>query len=463
MVRGDVSSVRAAVEAGAEAAGRVGELKAAHVIPAAGPRRSSGAFGGGSARVKILVANLGSTSFKYRLFDMGDPAEPVLARGAIERIGSPNAKVVIKSARGERELVGPIADHGEAVQLCLDQLTDPEIGVLADAAEVSAIGFKAVHARNLTGVHLVDESVLAAMEAFADVAPAHNPPYTKAMRMLRDRFPQLPLVAAFETGFHRTIPEANQRYAIPDALGDRAGHPPLGVPRRQPPLHRRPDGRAAGPLRHQGHLLPPRRQLVALRDPQRQVGRVQPGHEPAVGPAAQQPRGRLRRLRPAGHPPRDRQDRSTRCSTILANQSGLEGLSGAGATSATSRPPRRRATPRPSWPSTSSSPRSATTSAPISSSSTGPTRSSSPAGSARTRSRIRSGVCRDLDWFGIELDPRSNAAGPAERVVSTAGSRVQVWTVPTNEEIVVARQSQADLLGQTRQPTRVTARCSWPG
>ena len=54
------------------------------------------------------------------------------------------------------------------------------------------------------------------MEAFADVAPAHNPPYTKAMRMLRDRFPKLPLVAAFETGFHRTIPEAHQRYAIPD-------------------------------------------------------------------------------------------------------------------------------------------------------------------------------------------------------------------------------------------------------
>ncbi len=80
--------------------------------------------------MKVLVANLGSTSFKYRLFDMSDPAEPVLARGAIERIGSPTAKVVIKSARGERELVCPIADHGEAVQLCLDQLTDPEIGVL---------------------------------------------------------------------------------------------------------------------------------------------------------------------------------------------------------------------------------------------------------------------------------------------------------------------------------------------
>ena len=174
--------------------------------------------------MKILVANLGSTSFKYRLFDVSDPAEPVLARGAIERIGSPDRPGSSSSrTRGEREMDRPIADHGDAVQLCLDQLTDPEIGVLADAGDVAAIGFKAVHARNLTGVHRVDDHVLEAMEAFADVAPAHNPPYTKAMRMLRDRFPSLPLVAAFETGFHRTIPEANQRYAIPEAWATELG------------------------------------------------------------------------------------------------------------------------------------------------------------------------------------------------------------------------------------------------
>src|SRR5262245_13220046 len=104
------------------------------------------------------------------------------------------SKIVVTSPKGRRELERPVADHGDAaVQVGLDQLTDPEIGVLADPGEVSAIGFKAVHAKNLTGVHLVDDRVLEAMEAFADVAPAHNPPYTKAMRMLRDRFPHLPL------------------------------------------------------------------------------------------------------------------------------------------------------------------------------------------------------------------------------------------------------------------------------
>ena len=166
--------------------------------------------------MKILVANLGSTSFKYRLYDLADGTEQLLSRGAVERIGSENARVKIQSPRGEVELVEPILDHGDAVQVCLDQLTDAKFGVLQSAADVAAIGFKAVHARNITGVHKVDEDVLEAMEAFADVCPAHNPPYVNAMRMLADRFPRLPLVAAFETGFHRTVPESNQRYAIPE-------------------------------------------------------------------------------------------------------------------------------------------------------------------------------------------------------------------------------------------------------
>ena len=128
MIRGDVSSVRAAVEAGAEAAGRVGELKAAHVIPRPGDTVVATVRRG--PLMKVLVANLGSTSFKYRLYDL-EGGEHLLARGGIERIGSDNAKVTIKLGRrrlGDRS--GRSLDHGDAVQICLDQLTDPTTGVL---------------------------------------------------------------------------------------------------------------------------------------------------------------------------------------------------------------------------------------------------------------------------------------------------------------------------------------------
>ncbi|MDO5113021.1 MAG: acetate/propionate family kinase [Planctomycetia bacterium] len=152
--------------------------------------------------MKILVANIGSTSFKYRLFDMTDGQ--MLARGGMERIGC-------ASACGKVE----IPDHGTAVERCLRDLTDPEKGCLGSLSEVSAIGFKAVHGGHITGVQGVTEEVLAAMEEVVAIAPAHNPPYIAAMRQLRKRFPEIPLVAAFETGFHADIPEANRLYAVP--------------------------------------------------------------------------------------------------------------------------------------------------------------------------------------------------------------------------------------------------------
>lgn len=109
------------------------------------------------------------------VYDVSDPAEPLLARSAVEWIGSNKAGVSIRSPKGEIELVQREADHGVAVQLCLDQLTSPEFGVLSSANEVAAIGFKAVHAWGVSGVQPVNERVLDAMEQFAAMAPAHNP------------------------------------------------------------------------------------------------------------------------------------------------------------------------------------------------------------------------------------------------------------------------------------------------
>src|SRR5216683_721205 len=163
--------------------------------------------------MKILVANLGSTSFKYRLYDMAD--EKVLARGGVDRIGSPMSRCFVEAGQQRSEMETAAPDHAVAVRLCLHQLSDPKLGCLNDAKELAAIGFKAVHAEKMTGVHRVDNRVLAAMEAYADVAPAHNPPYVRAMRLLAEQLPEIPLVAAFESGFHETITPAERLYAVP--------------------------------------------------------------------------------------------------------------------------------------------------------------------------------------------------------------------------------------------------------
>src|SRR6188472_1559018 len=100
--------------------------------------------------MKILVANLGSTSFKYRLFDMTD--ERQLARGGIERIGAAESRCFVDISGQRQEMTAHVPDHAIAVRKCLEQLTDSRSGCLHDTAEVSAIGFKAVHGGRISGV-----------------------------------------------------------------------------------------------------------------------------------------------------------------------------------------------------------------------------------------------------------------------------------------------------------------------
>ncbi len=168
--------------------------------------------------MKVLVANLGSTSFKYRLFDMAD--ERQLARGGVERIGSPVSRCFVEIGEHRAETNESVPNHGVAVDACIRQLTNPDGGCLKDASEISAIGFKAVHGGRISGVQIIDDRVLEAMEEMNSVAPAHNPPYMAAMRQLANMASKIPLVAAFETGFHQTIPDAWKRYAIPDSIAE---------------------------------------------------------------------------------------------------------------------------------------------------------------------------------------------------------------------------------------------------
>jgi acetate kinase len=400
--------------------------------------------------MKILVANLGSTSFKYRLYELGDSpgagsdTEHMLARGAVERIGSDSAKVTVRLPQGEVTRTLPIKDHGDAVQICLDQLTDPATGVLRSAADVAAIGFKTVHARNLTGVQRVDDAVLAAMEAFSDVAPAHNPPYVGAMRMLATRFPRLPLVAAFETAFHRTIPEASQRYAIPEEWSTTLGVRRWGF---HGASHRYIAGRMAellgkGDLKVISCHLGGSSSICAIR-----AGRsvaCSLGMSPQSGLPHNNRVGDFDVfalpviLRETGLGLEE-------VLTILATKSGLEGLSGAGCDLRDIEAAAAAGNPRAALALDYfiASVRHYLGAYMVELG--GPDAIVFTGGIGENSLRIRSGVCRELDWFGIRLDPARNEAGASERKVSADDSRVQVWTVPTNEEIVVARQAR-DLL-----------------
>jgi len=397
--------------------------------------------------VNILVANLGSTSFKYRLYDLDGGHEKLLARGAVERIGSAQARIRLDSPKGEIERNEPIADHAAALQICFDQLTDKTLGVISSPADVAAVGFKAVHARNLTGVHRVTEQVLQAMEAYADVTPAHNPPYTRAMRNLSERFPALPLVAAFETGFHRTIPESLQRYAVPDAWATQFGIRRWGF---HGASHCYIAGRMAELLgRTEVKLischLGGSSSLCAIRNGKSVACSL--GMSPQSGLPHNNRVGDFDVfalpvvLRETGMS-------VEQILGILANQSGLEGLSGAGCDLRDIEAAAAAGNPK------------AALAIDVFNNSirhylgaylvelAGADAIVFTGGIGENSSRIRAAVCRDLEWFGITLDESKNASARGEQCISGSSSRVQIWTVPTNEELVVARQTRALLLAE---------------
>jgi acetate kinase len=137
----------------------------------------------------VLVANLGSTSFKFKLLDMERNGSEV-TRGAYERIGQPNSE---------------FKTHGDVIDAIIKLLPQ----------KPDAIGFKAVHGGPISGAVRVTPDVIHTMEQFSDVAPAHNPPYIAAMKALEQKMPDVPQVAAFETAFHQTIPMSRQIYGIP--------------------------------------------------------------------------------------------------------------------------------------------------------------------------------------------------------------------------------------------------------
>jgi acetate kinase len=155
---------------------------------------------------QILVANIGTTSFKFRLFEM--PSERVLAKGGIERIGGAESpfKFQIGDAP-EQKGSASFPNHDVAIAF-----VEKSLGGFDGLA---AVGFKPVGARDVSGTQFMDERVLAAMEAFNTLLPAHNPPYIAGVRMFNKLYPQLPCIGTFETAFYDEVPMENRRYPVP--------------------------------------------------------------------------------------------------------------------------------------------------------------------------------------------------------------------------------------------------------
>ena len=168
--------------------------------------------------MKILVLNCGSSSIKYKLFEM--ESKQVMAQGGVEKIGLPDSFLLVKLPTGEKvKIEKPMPEHTVGIQLILDTLVDEKIGCIKDLKEINAVGHRVVH-----GGEKFNQSVVITPEVkemiikCAELAPLHNPANLKGIDAIEQTLPGVPQVAVFDTAFHQTMPDYAYMYALPYEL-----------------------------------------------------------------------------------------------------------------------------------------------------------------------------------------------------------------------------------------------------
>ncbi|MEE1351839.1 MAG: acetate kinase [Clostridia bacterium] len=167
--------------------------------------------------MKILVINAGSSSLKYQLIDMDNKS--VLAKGLCERIGIDGSNLqhtCVLKGLDKVKIEKPMKDHGDAIQMVIDELVDEKYGVISSMDEIGAVGHRVVHgAEEFTDSTIITEAVMKALEKCTPLAPLHNPPNIIGIEACKKIMPNTPMVGVFDTAFHQTMPPKAFMYALP--------------------------------------------------------------------------------------------------------------------------------------------------------------------------------------------------------------------------------------------------------
>jgi acetate kinase len=163
----------------------------------------------------VFVLNCGSSSFKYQLLDMSN--EHRVAVGLVERIGMKDSVLAYEPAGGEKiKETADIADHEVAIKMVLNKLIDPSVGVIKSLSDIAAIGHRVVHgAEKFSGSVLITDAVIDALKENIPLAPLHNPPNITGIEAMQKALPGVPNVGVFDTSFHATMPPESYIYALP--------------------------------------------------------------------------------------------------------------------------------------------------------------------------------------------------------------------------------------------------------
>ena len=386
--------------------------------------------------MKILVLNLGSTSFKFKLFDFS-LGETALASGGVENIGSVKSAYKIKVADHSEsgEFVCP--EHGDAMDRCMDVLIQSK--VISSIADVDATGYKAVHGGPISGARLVDDELLQVMDSFALFAPAHNPVYAKTMRAVRERYPDLPQVAYFETSFHATMPEYRAIYGVPyEWVRD------YGI--RRYGFHGSSHSYIAWKMQQ---LQPEARRIVSIHlGGSSSLCAIKDGLSIAESMGATPQSGLFHNNRVGDFDVfcipdliKSYDGDVDEVFRQLSTQGGFQGISGVSNDLRDVLQARSEGNPRADLAVRAFADNIVGYIGMFTAYLNGLDALVFTGGIGQHSDVVRDLVCRELGWLSVDLDPVKNTDGHIERLDSD-NSRVSIWALETNEELMVARQAK---------------------
>ena len=391
--------------------------------------------------MKILVLNCGSSSLKYQLINMED--ESVLAKGNYERIGDPKAFVTHK-VNGEKYVIeNPAPTHKEALEFIIKQLTEADYKVVNSLDEINAVGHRVVQgAEKYADPVLVDDSVVAGIKEVADLAPVHNMAAAMGIEACRNLMPGKPNVTVFDNGFHKTIPEERYLYPIPYHYYREYKIRKYGfhgtshsyVSKRVAELENKPVEDLKTIVCHLGQGA----SLCAV-----QGGKsvdTSMGLTPLGGIMMCARSGDLDPsivtflMKKEGISPEE-MDR------ILNKESGLAGISGEAPDVRDIEAAANNGSERAILALKAYDLNIAQFIAKYMVSMGGVDNIVFTAGVGENQFNRRSGICKNLEFLGVKLDEEKNHLRGEEIEISAPDSKIKVWVIPTNEELVIARET----------------------
>jgi len=393
--------------------------------------------------MKVLVINCGSSSLKYQLFDMTN--ESVLAKGMVERIGIEGSRINhTKTGMDTVKTETPIPDHKAGIKLALDALLDKSHGVISSLGELNAVGHRVVHAGEKFAFSVkLDNEVITALKECIPLAPLHNPANIMGIDAVTDALPNIRQVGVFDTAFHQTMPKNAYIYPIPYGYYEKYGVRRYGF---HGTSHYYVSQRAAQML---GTPIEKLKIVTCHLGNGSSVAAVDGGKsvDTSMGftPLSGLPMGtRCGDIDPAIIPFISSAEKLpvAEVDSLLNKKSGMLGISGVSSDLRDIEDAANRGEARPKLALQILTYNLKKYIGAYAAAMGGLDAVVFTAGVGENSLDVRAMTCEGLKFMGIELDNEKNNVRSKETIISTASSRVKVMIVPTNEELVIARDTK---------------------